>query len=82
MDYSVIDRVAGNRIRIGRLSLSLTQGEVAEKLGIAQPTYSCYEKGTRSIPLDVFDKVCRLLNLDAHAIMQEAADAYAKTFEK
>lgn len=82
MDYKVIDIIAGERMKNARTARSITQSEFAEMLGIARPTWTCYEKGIRSMPMDVFDKACRLLNLDPYAIMQEAADAYAKTFEK
>lgn len=82
MNYEVIDEVIANYLKRGRRMRNVTQREFAAELEIPYSTYACYETAKRSIPLDVFDKVCRLLNLDAHAIMQEAADAYAKTFEK
>lgn len=82
MDYRIIDEVIGVNLKLKRIALSYTQQEFAEKLGVAQPTYSCYEKGTRSMPVDVFYKACNLLNVDPLKIAQEASEAYAKTFEK
>lgn len=82
MDYTIIDMIAAEHLKNARDSHSLTQNEFAEMLGIARPTYACYEKGIRSMPMDVFMKACKLLNLDPYAIMKEASEAYAKTFEK
>lgn len=35
----------GNRLRECRLSLGLTQTQIAQKLGVAQPVYSRFENG-------------------------------------
>ena len=41
-----------------------TRKYVSERIGIKQPTYTCYEQGLRTCPLSVFKKLCSLYNLD------------------
>jgi len=82
MNYEVIDEVIANYLKRGRRMRNVTQREFAAELEIPYSTYACYETAKRSMPLDVFEKACRLLGYNPRELMQEAADAYAKTFEK
>lgn len=41
-----MDSIIGERIRTLRLALPMNQREFAQRIGISQPTLSCYEKGT------------------------------------
>lgn len=48
------------RIKGLREDNDLTQVQVARQLHIGQRSYSHYEKGTRSIPLDILSKLADL----------------------
>ena len=51
------------RIRDIREDADLTQKEMAMLLGLSQRTYSHYENGTRSIPLDVLISIADFHNV-------------------
>lgn len=40
------------RIRLRRNELELTQQELAEKVGVSDRLISCWELGTRKVPID------------------------------
>ncbi len=50
-------------------SSTLTQTEIAQKLGIKQPTIGQYISGRAMPALDTFANLCILLDLDANDIM-------------
>lgn len=59
----------GARIRIARKMKGYTQDEVAEKLGIAESTYSHYELGSREIPPLLIYKLANLLNVSTKYLL-------------
>lgn len=56
-------------VKARRLSLSLTQREVAERLGIAPPSYAAIEAGRKVPRLDVIERVAIALECDASALL-------------
>lgn len=57
------------RIKDLREDNDLTQKEVADYLGMKQPQYFRYEKGTRDIPTDVLIALARLYNVSTDYIL-------------
>ncbi|MGN1111843.1 MAG: helix-turn-helix domain-containing protein [Acutalibacteraceae bacterium] len=57
------------RIKELREDNDLTQQEVAKYLGMKQPQYFRYEKGTRDIPSDVLIALTKLYNVSADYIL-------------
>ena len=51
-------------LKCERISQKIKQKFIAEKLGLKESAFSHYENGKRSIPVEVFVKWCRLLNLE------------------
>lgn len=59
-----IDLVAmGRRIRAVRTMRGRSQREVAEDIGVAQTTYSCYERGRIDIPLTCLVNLAGVLDV-------------------
>ncbi len=52
-----LDRVIGSRLRELRLHRGLSQGGVAEGLGISTSSLSAYERGTRPIKLSMLGRL-------------------------
>ena len=46
-------------IKTLRIDRDITQQQIAKYLGVAQTTYSQYERGTRPLPLDFFIALCQ-----------------------
>lgn len=57
------------RIKDLREDHDLTQKEVADYLGMKQPQYFRYEKGTRDIPTDVLISLARLYGVTTDYIL-------------
>lgn len=57
------------RIKDLREDNDLTQQQVAEYLGMKQPQYFRYEKGTRDIPSDVLIALTKLYGVSADYIL-------------
>jgi transcriptional regulator with XRE-family HTH domain len=58
------DRIrVGTMLRERRLSVSLTQAEVAWHSGLNQTSLSDYENGKRDIPLPALLAICRVLEI-------------------
>jgi transcriptional regulator with XRE-family HTH domain len=53
------------RIQWVRDCRSLTQTEVAKKLGIKQQQYARYEKGINIMPITYLPELCRILDVSA-----------------
>jgi transcriptional regulator with XRE-family HTH domain len=71
-------RVVGARLRDARLSVGLTQADVAEALGLSRPTLAAVEKGTRKITGLELRRLARLYQRDvAWLLGEENADVAA-----
>lgn len=53
--------------------------EVAQLLDIPSRTYYCYERGTRKMPVSIFNKLCLLYQIDKKETLRRiAGEAYKK----
>ena len=73
----------GQRIMVRRKSLSMTQEELAEKLGVSTQMISNLELGKKAIRPENLAKVCSVLELSADFILtgtntKTAVDAVAE----
>lgn len=68
----------GERIRQARKARKLTQGDLAQKIGLSAVTLNRYETGRRTPPADVVVRLTQELNCDSNWIMTgEPKDASA-----
>ena len=54
----------GQRIRMLRCGLQMTQGELAKKLEISQSAVGMYEQGRREPPYDLLIKISKLFDVN------------------
>ena len=59
-----------SRIKELRKNNKLTQRQIAEKLNIPQRTYSHYENGTRTIPLEFIINIAMIYNVTSDYILE------------
>ena len=71
---SAMRRELGRLMAQARKERGWYQSEVAEKLGIAQPTYNHYENGARGMDLCMLIKVLELYNIDFEAFRKKYKD--------
>ena len=56
-----INEQIGRRIKVRRVELGMTQGELAEKLSVGQSNLSYIECGKRDVSLSLLDEIARAL---------------------
>lgn len=56
-------KAIGQRIRLARLSLDLSQEDLAERVGISPSFVGAIERGDKSATIDTFDSLCSALGL-------------------
>ena len=56
-------KALGQRIRLRRLELDMSQEELAEKAGISTSFIGHIERAEKSATLDTFDQICEVLGL-------------------
>lgn len=64
-------KVVGARLRDARLSIGLTQADVADALGMSRPTLAAVEKGTRKITGLELRRLARLYQRDVAWLLGE-----------
>lgn len=57
------------RLKGLREDKDLTQKQIADLLGVASPTYSQYERGTRSMPIEYLIILCKFYHKSADYIL-------------
>ena len=55
--------LVATRIREARRNNNLTQSEAADLYGIAQTTWANWETGNVNVPLDVIDRIAKILDM-------------------
>lgn len=66
---SRLHRVFCDNVKRRRKELGLTQGEVAERLGVSQPAYAAIETGRNDPSLDVVERVAVALAVHPATLM-------------
>ena len=72
MDYSIIDKFIGNKIKEVRESKRYSVIEMANLVSVSRQAYYHYEDGKISIPLDKCKTLCNYLGIDYVSMMQDA----------
>lgn len=68
----------GNRIRIRRQEVRLSQEALAEKAGISPNTISRIEGGQTAMSVEIFRKLVRILDVDANTLLDESGGMYGR----
>ncbi|MBQ8881794.1 MAG: helix-turn-helix transcriptional regulator [Clostridia bacterium] len=59
----------GKKLKERRNQLGLTQRQVAERLGVAQPVYQRFEKGVFECSYEQLRDICKLFDLSADYLL-------------
>lgn len=65
MDYAVI----GERVRIRRKALGITQEKLAEMVDVSTSFIGHIERGTRKLSVETLFKVCKALDISADFLL-------------
>jgi transcriptional regulator with XRE-family HTH domain len=66
-----IGKRVGHRIRVRRVDLEMSQGDLAEALGISQGQMSHLEKGARPMDLETLEKIAQVLKCSMADLLGE-----------
>ncbi|MBP9229540.1 MAG: helix-turn-helix domain-containing protein [Azonexus sp.] len=61
----------GNRIAQRRKEIHITQAQLAEKLGVSQPTMNAYELGQRRVPVSALPTLAKALGIGLETLLGE-----------
>lgn len=64
----------GRALKFYRENANLTQGEIADKLGIKEEKYCSYEKDAMNMRLDTLSKFADLLGVEIVEILNKAEE--------
>ena len=64
-----IKEIVGKKLKERRLQLNMTQRQVAEALGIAQPIYQRFEKGIYECSYSQLAAICRLYDISSDYLL-------------
>lgn len=64
-----MDKQFANNLRNVRIKAGLTQAQVAEKIGIAPSSYSCYESGKREPDVPKLKKIADVLGVTGNELL-------------
>ena len=67
----------GSRIRASRMSIGLTQEQLAEKVGVSWSTISSLERGMHMVSLERLLDICEALNSGLEIILEQNRCAMA-----
>jgi transcriptional regulator with XRE-family HTH domain len=66
-----IGKRVGHRIRVRRVELEMSQGNLAEALGISQSYLSYLEKGQRQMTIEMLEQIARVLRCSMADLLDE-----------
>lgn len=64
-------RELGYIIRKRRLELNLSQRAIARHVGVSIPTVSCWENGTRPLPVEKLPLIAQVLDVHTHHLLPD-----------
>ena len=70
MSLQDFEKVLGNRLRMRREELGISQIALATLAQVTQDRISRYESGTREIPRPVFERIAKALGMTVEALCQ------------
>ena len=73
-----VDVMVGKRVRLRRLQLSLSQTELAQKLGLTFQQVQKYEKGTNRVSCSRLSEISEVLDVPITFFFSEKADSRAE----
>jgi transcriptional regulator with XRE-family HTH domain len=68
----------GGRIAALRKESHITQAQLAETLGVAQPTFNAYELGQRRVPVSALPVLAKALGVDLETLLGETGKRAGK----
>lgn len=74
MRHNQIDPIElGERLRLARESVPITQADAAKKINVARTTLVAMEKGQRKIKISELKKLANLFNISVNSLLREEA---------
>ena len=74
-DMNEMKILFGNKVKEKRLSMSLTQEQLAEKIGISSKSLSQIELGNNFVSAENLELICNALNVSPHVLFDFKQEA-------
>lgn len=81
-DPDTSNAAIGARIVAVRIARDLSQGALAQAIGIGQTTLNNYERGIRTLPPDVIAKIWRVTGATSDYLLMERMDGLPSSLRK
>jgi transcriptional regulator with XRE-family HTH domain len=78
--FNSVDQYIGSRMREGRLSLNMTQEQLAKALGVSFQQIENYEKGVNGVSAVRLFDICKILNVSLSSMFPPVAKPLADPF--
>jgi transcriptional regulator with XRE-family HTH domain len=75
--FNSVDQYIGSRMREGRLSLNMTQEQLAKALGVSFQQIQNYEKGVNGVSAVRLFDICKILNVSLSSMFPPVAKPLA-----
>lgn len=77
----ILNAMIGEKLKSIREKNHYSLADVGNRLGITRNGYHHYERGRRSIPLDMLEKFCDIFNVSYLDVLGEVQDEYIAYLE-
>lgn len=72
MNYDLMDEYISRVLKNEREKKGLLLIDVANDIGLSRQRLSNYEKGKRSLPIDIYINLCKYYNIDHLSLFEDA----------
>lgn len=75
-------KIIGNKSRVARIALQMTQSDLAQALGLTRTSVTNLESGAQQMTLPMLYAMCEVLRVDIHDLLPKSSDVNMETAQR